>query len=436
MPKSLHRVEGQNMKYDFDKVIDRRGTGSLKWDVPENELPMWVADMDFQTAPCIREALAARVEHGIFGYSIIPDEWADAYVNWWGSRHGFAIDREWLVFCTGVIPAISTAVRKLTTPAENVVVQTPVYNIFFNSIYNNGRNILVSPLKYDGEGYTMDFDDLEAKLADPQTSLMILCNPQNPAGKIWDKATLAHVGELCAKYGVTVISDEIHCDLTDPGKEYVPFATASDTCRDISVTCIAPTKTFNIAGIQTAAIVVPNKFLRHKMWRGLNTDEVAEPNVFAVDAAIAAFTNGGEWLDSLRQYLYENKQYVRKFVSENIPDMKVVYSEATYLLWLDCSKITDNAKQLSAFIRKNTGLYMSPGLSYGKNGKAFIRLNIACPRSTVEEGMKRLAEGVSAFNKMVNAEPMSRDGENIHLADKCSGQNLEDSAPKKGDMNE
>lgn len=424
------------MKYDFDKVIDRRDTGSLKWDVPENELPMWVADMDFQTAPCIREALAAKVEHGIFGYSIIPDEWADAYVNWWGSRHGFAIDREWLVFCTGVIPAISTAVRKLTTPAENVVVQTPVYNIFFNSIYNNGRNILESPLKYDGEGYAMDFDDLEAKLADPQTSLMILCNPQNPAGKIWDKETLAHVGELCAKYGVTVISDEIHCDLTDPGKEYVPFATASDTCRDISVTCIAPTKTFNIAGIQTAAIVVPNKFLRHKMWRGLNTDEVAEPNVFAVDVAIAAFTNGGEWLDSLRQYLYENKQYVRKFVSENIPDMKVVYSEATYLLWLDCSKITDNAKQLSAFIRKNTGLYMSPGLSYGKNGKAFIRLNIACPRSTVEEGMKRLAEGVSAFNKMVNAEPMSRDGENMHLADKCSGQNLEDSAAKKGDMNE
>ena len=220
------------------------------------------------------------------------------------------------------------------------------------------------------------------------------------------------------KYGVTVISDEIHCDLTDPGKEYVPFATASDTCRDISVTCIAPTKTFNIAGIQTAAIVVPDKFLRHKMWRGLNTDEVAEPNAFAVDAAIAAFTNGGEWLDSLRQYLYENKQYVRKFVSENIPDMKVVYSEATYLLWLDCSKITDNAKQLSAFIRKNTGLYMSPGLSYGKNGKAFIRLNIACPRSIVEEGMKRLAEGTTAFRKM-NAETV-----NI------------DNAAKKGDIDE
>lgn len=387
------------MEFDFDKVIDRRGTGSLKWDVPENELPMWVADMDFQTAPCIREALAARVEHGIFGYSIIPDEWADAYVNWWGSRHGFAIDPEWMVFCSGVIPAISTAVRKLTTPAENVVVQTPVYNIFFNSIYNNGRNILESPLKYDGENYSMDFDDLEDKLADPQTSLMILCNPQNPAGKIWDKQTLAHVGELCAKYGVTVISDEIHCDLTDPGKEYVPFATASDTCRDISVTCIAPTKTFNIAGIQTAAIVVPNKFLRHKMWRGLNTDEVAEPNVFAVDAAVAAFTQGGEWLDSLRQYLYENKQYVREFVDREIPDIKVVYSEATYLLWLDCSQITDNAKRLSAFIRKNTGLYMSPGLSYGKNGKEFIRLNIACPRSIVEDGMRRLAEGVSGFKK-------------------------------------
>ena len=185
----------------------------------------------------------------------------------------------------------------------------------------------------------------------------------------------------------------------------MPFATASDTCRDISVTCIAPTKTFNIAGIQTAAIVVPDKFLRHKMWRGLNTDEVAEPNAFAVDAAIAAFTQGGEWLDSLRQYLYENKQYVRKFIDEKVPGIKVVYSEATYLLWLDCSGICGaagedgNAKALSKFIRKNTGLYMSPGLSYGKNGKAFIRLNIACPRSTVEDGMRRLAKGVSDFKK-------------------------------------
>ena len=412
------------MKYDFDQIIDRRGTSCLKYDFAvergkrEDVLLLWVADMDFQTAPQITEAIIKRAQHGVFGYTLIEDEWYDAYQNWWKTRHDFEIQEEWLIFCTGVVPAISSIVRKMTTPAEKVVVLTPVYNIFFNSIYNNGRNILESPLKYDGEGYAMDFEDLEAKLADPQTSLMILCNPQNPAGKIWDKETLAHVGELCAKYGVTVISDEIHCDLTDPGKEYVPFATASDTCRDISVTCIAPTKTFNIAGIQTAAIVVPDKFLRHKMWRGLNTDEVAEPNAFAVDAAIAAFTNGGEWLDSLRQYLYENKQYVRKFVSENIPDMKVVYSEATYLLWLDCSKITDNAKQLSAFIRKNTGLYMSPGLSYGKNGKAFIRLNIACPRSIVEEGMKRLAEGTTAFRKM-NAEMV-----NI------------DNAAKKGDIDE
>lgn len=385
--------------YDFDTVTDRRGTGSLKWDVPEGELPMWVADMDFQTAPCVVRALENRVAHGVFGYSILPDGWADAYVNWWKIRHDLELDRSWLVFAAGVVPAISTAVRKLTTPAEKVLIQTPVYNIFFNSIVNNGRYVVENPLIYEDGAYRMDFADLEEKLSDPQVTLMILCNPQNPAGKIWDRDTLAAVGELCERHGVTVISDEIHCDITDPGKSYVPFMSASEVCRDISVTCMAPTKAFNIAGVQTAAIACANPHLRHKMWRALNTDEVAEPNAFAVDAAIAAFEEGGEWLDALRSYIYENKVYVTDFIEKNIPEIHVVRSEATYLLWLDCSKLAENAKQLSAFIRKNTGLYMSPGLAYGASGKQFIRLNIACPRSLVEDGMNRLAEGVRLWKQ-------------------------------------
>ncbi len=314
------------MTYHFDEIIDRRNTNSLKWDVEEKELPMWVADMDFQTAPEIREAIEKRAAHGVFGYSIIPEEWQQAYVDWWKLRHHFTMEKDWLIFCTGVIPAISSTVRKLTTPAEKVVVMTPVYNIFFNSIYNNGRNVLENKLIYEEDGYHIDFEDLEEKLSDPQTSLLIFCNPQNPGGKIWDRETIARVGELCDKYHVLVISDEIHCDLTDPGKEYVPYASVSEICRNQCIMCIAPTKTFNIAGMQTAAVAVPNPVIRHKVWRALNTDEVAEPNAFAVDVAVAAFTKGGNWLDELRSYIKENKTTVIEYVKEQIPQLKVVPS--------------------------------------------------------------------------------------------------------------
>ena len=275
--------------YDFGTPVARRGMDSLKWDVAEGELPMWVADMDFQTAPEIRQALMERMAHGVFGYSVVPERWYDAYIQWWKTRHGYTMERDWLIFCTGVVPAISSIVRKLTTPAEKVLIQTPVYNIFFNSILNNGRQVLESPLRYDGEAYGIDFADLEEKLSDPQTTLMILCNPHNPVGKIWDAETLRRIGALCKKYNVVVVSDEIHCDLTDPGTGYVPFASVSEECRENSITCIAPTKAFNMAGLQTAAVSVHNPVLRHKVWRGLNTDEVAEPNAFAVEAAVAAF---------------------------------------------------------------------------------------------------------------------------------------------------
>ncbi len=386
------------MKYDFDTLIDRRNTGSLKWDVGADELPMWVADMDFQAAPAIREALQKRLDHGVFGYTDVPPEWADAYIGWWKERHHFTMERDWLIFCTGVVPAISSMVRKLTTPGENVLIQTPVYNMFFNSIVNNGRNVKESPLCYENGVYSMDFARLERDLSDPQTTLMILCNPHNPVGKIWDREILARVGELCARHHVTVISDEIHCDLTDPGREYVPFASASETCKQTSVTCIAPTKTFSIPGIQTAAVSVPDPFLRHKVWRGLNTDEVAEGNVFACDAAIAAFRHGGDWLDELREYIYANKQAVRKFLAAELPQLHLVPSEATYLLWLDCGKITGDAKPLADFIRKKTGLYVTSGGQYGAPGKQFLRVNIACPRARLLDGLNRLKAGILAWS--------------------------------------
>lgn len=388
-----------SMKYNFDKIPNRRGTNSLKWDVDKKELPMWVADMDFETVPEVQEALVQRVAHGVYGYSIIPDEWAMSYVNWWKNRHHFTMDPKKLIFTTGVIPALSSAVRKLTTPAENVLIQTPVYNNFFNSIRNNGRNAVENELIYDGKEYFVNWELLEKQLADPQTTLMILCNPQNPGGKIWDRETLARIGALCKEHGVVVIADEIHCDITAPGKEYIPFASVDETCREISVTCIAPTKTFNLAGLQTAAVYAENPLLHHRMWRRLNTDEVAEPNAFAIQAAIAAFTYGGEWLDEMREYVAGNKQYVTEFLQEHIPQIHAAAGDATYLMWLDCSRITESGRQLAKFIRKTSGLYVSGGNQYGAGGEKFLRLNVATSRALVENGMQRLQESIEAWTK-------------------------------------
>ena len=378
------------MNYDFNKQVSRRGTGSLKWNVGEDELPMWVADMDFETAPCVIEALKNRVEHGIFGYTEVPDEWYEAYGSWWKRRHDFELRKEWLMFCTGVIPAISSIVRKLTTPNEKVIIQTPVYNIFFNSIENNGARVQDSPLKYDNGIFDMDLDDLERKMADPQASLMLLCNPQNPTGKIWTREQLCKIGELAAKYHVTVVSDEIHCDITDPDSCYIPFASCSEECRKVSITCIAPTKAFNIAGLQTAAISVPDPFLRHKVWRAINTDEVAEPNVFACAAAIAAFNEGEEWLDKLRSVIYENKKLVYSAVEKDMPKLYVIKGKATYLLWIDISAFNMDSKRAAAFIREKTGLFLSYGSQYGGVGDSFLRMNLACPKSLVMDGLDRL----------------------------------------------
>lgn len=380
--------------YDFDEVVDRRNTGSLKWDVASNELPMWVADMDFKTAPEIIEAISQRVAHGIFGYSIIPDEWSKSYMSWWDRRHGLKIEKDSLIFCTGIVPAISSTVRKLTTPGENVLIMTPVYNIFFNSIFNNGVNVLESPLGYENGRYFVDYDRLEKDLANPQTTLMIFCNPHNPCGIIWSREEIARIGALCKKYNVTVISDEIHCDITAPGKSYVPFASVSQECADISITCIAPTKCFNMAGLQTAAVMVPNKFLRHKVWRALNTDEVAEPNAFAITATIAAFNKGEAWLEELRSYLWENRRIVCDFIAKEIPQIYVVEADATYLMWFDCSKLTDDSVAFTKDIRKKTGLYISEGAEFGGNGRYFVRFNIACPRSVLEDGLNRLKKAL------------------------------------------
>lgn len=377
--------------FNFDEVTDRRNTNSVKWNIKENELPLWIADMDFKTAPAVQEALIKRVQHGIFGYSDIPDAWSESYISWWKKRHNFEIKKDWLIFATGIVPAISTCVRKLTYPAEKVLVQTPCYNIFFNSIVNNGRFPVESPLGFDGKSYFMDFERLEKDLSDPQVSMMILCNPQNPTGNIWTKEDLARVGELCKKYGVTVFSDEIHCDIAEPGKGYIPFASASEACAEVSVTGIAPTKCFNIAGVHTAAVVVPNDLLRHKVWRALNTDEAAEPNAFAMDATVAAFTKGEDWLNALNEYIFENKKHAANFIKNLSADFTVISGDATYFLWV---KVKGSGDEFAENLRKETGLYIAGGSEYGKAGESFVRINTACPRTVLNDALSRLEKFV------------------------------------------
>lgn len=387
------------MNYNFDEMTNRRQTNAMKWNVAEDELPMWVADMDFKTAPAIRETIEKIAASGIWGYQEVNDEWYQAIMHWWQRRHQLTIKKEWLIFCTGVIPAVSCAVKRITNIGDNVVVQSPVYNIFFNSIENHGRHVVENRLRYDGIEYQIDFADLEEKLAHPLTTMMILCNPHNPIGKIWSRDDLERIGMLCQKHHVVVLADEIHCDLTYPGKEYIPFASVSQACADNSITCLAATKTFNIAGLQTAAVMIANESLRSKMERGLNSDEVAEPNAFAIELVVAAFNDSEEWLEALRLYLEANRQEVADFLQRELPQVRLLASDATYLLWLDCSQVSTDSVNLAGFIRRETGLYLSDGAEYRGDGADFLRMNIACPRERLRDGLARFKQGILAYEK-------------------------------------
>lgn len=385
------------VSFDFSKMTNRFNTNSYKWGVGHEELPMWVADMDFETSPAIVEAMQKRLSHHIFGYTNVSDAYYHAVAQWWKKRHQFDVKKEWIMFCTGVVPAISSIVSKMTKVGEKVVVLSPVYNIFYNSIVNNQREVLSSELVYRDNGYSIDFGDLEKKLAESDTTLMIFCNPHNPLGKVWDKEILEEIGNLCIKHNVLILSDEIHCDLVHPLHRFTPFASVSEEIAQNCITCVAPTKTFNLAGIQTSSIIVPNPDLRKLVNRGINTDEVAEPNVFAIEAAIAAFTEGEPWLESLLDYLMENKEFIVHFITSQLPMLQVIHSEATYLAWIDCGTVTNDTKELCEFIRKETGLYVSEGAIFGGNGNHFIRLNYACPKERLEDGLQRLKKGIEAF---------------------------------------
>ena len=383
----------KNTEYDFESVIDRKDTNSLKWDFFDDDLPMWVADMDFRVAPAIQEAILEKANHPVFGYTIVPDELFEAYINWWDRRYDFKMSREEMAYSTGVMPSISSMIRCLTDVGDEILIQSPVYHVFYYVIEDNGRKVLENELIYENGKYRIDFDDLDEKLS--KVGMMILCNPHNPIGKIWSREELDRIGELCKRHGVILISDEIHCDLTYPGFEYNPFKSSDNV-----ITCLSPSKSFNIAGFQSSVIHTANKELLERIKAQMHIDNSDSCNVFAPSAVMAAYNDSEEWLEELREELYKNKNIVKEFLARELPVVKLVECDATYLLWLDCSALNTSSKALSEFLRQNQGLFLSAGSDFGDNGDNFLRMNIACPEDLLNAGLLKLKAGIIALNNI------------------------------------
>lgn len=387
------------MEYDFSRPTERRGTDSYKWDsAPEADIiPLWVADMDFETFPCITEALQRRVAHGIFGYTRVPEAYYEAVCNWFGKHHGWHINREDIIYTSGVVPAVSAVIKALTLPGDQVIVQGPVYNCFFSSIRNNGCETVSNSLIYNKEelSYEIDFDDLERKLAHERARLMLLCNPHNPGGRVWTRDELTRVAELCRKYGVRVVSDEIHCELTLYDNEYVPFGSLPDELSHGSITCCSPSKAFNTAGLQIANIVCRDAEVRNRIDRAININEVCDVNPFGVIALQAAYSDEGyEWLTQLRAYISSNYDLLRERFARELPKCKVMRMEGTYLAWIDCSELHISSDEIEEMLMHENKVWVNAGSMYGTEGAAFIRINMACTSELLNEGITRIVNGL------------------------------------------
>jgi len=379
------------MKYNFDEVIPRRNTDSIKWDLAQDGvLPMWVADMDFRTAPAIINALEKRVQQGVFGYPLTPQGFYDAIQGWWQKRHGFTVEKDWLVPVPSILESLSIIMKTFTKPGEKVLLQSPGYNHFFTVIEQGGCEVLTNDLVCENGNYTMDFDDFEKKASDPAVKLFLLCNPHNPVGRVWTREELLRIGEICIKNDVLVMSDEIHSDLVFEGREHIPFASLGSDFQMKSITCSSPSKTFNLAGIQTAYLICPDPNLKKQVEQTLQIHGILFLNSFASDALIAAYNEGEEWMEELKTYLFGNYQYLRGFVEEHFPYLKVTPLEATYLIWIDVSALQRSAKEITSALLKEQQLWINPGTMYGANGEGFVRINIACPRELLVDGLERL----------------------------------------------
>lgn len=377
------------MKYNFDELIERRGTNCVKWDEsPSPEvIPLWVADMDFRVAPAIQKALQQRVEHGVFGYNIVPESYYEAVISWFHRRHQWDIQRSWILYTTAVVPAMSCVIKALTMPGEKVLILSPAYNCFFSSIKNNGCEVLESPLKAVGDTFEVDFDDFESKCADEKTTLFLLCNPHNPSGRVWTKEELQRMYDICKRHGVKVASDEIHCELIMPGHEFVPFGTITDD----GVVMNSPSKNFNTAGLQIANIICSHPSWRRRIDRAININEVCDVNPFGIVALQAAYNESEDWIDELNQYLWGNYQLLCDFIGENMPQWKVCRLEGTYLPWVDISAMGITSQELCDQLLAEAKVWINPGTMYGpQTGEGYVRFNIAIQRSRLLDALQRI----------------------------------------------
>ena len=394
------------MNYNFDEIITRRGSNCIKWDEAEDPdiIPLWVADMDFHVYPGIVEALRKRVEHGVFGYSLVPQSYYDAVIRWFRDRHGAkGWKREHFIYTIGVVPAISAIIHALTLPGDKVLVTTPVYNCFFSSIRNQGciaeevplllnETSLRSPLNAL-PAFTVDWEAFERACADPKVRIFLLCNPHNPAGRVWTREELQRMGEICFRHNVFIISDEIHCEFVAPGYQYTPFSSLGEQFLQNSATCVAASKAFNIAGLQNADIIVADSDKRYRIDRAINIFETCDVNPFGIVATEAAFTDGGaEWLKQLNDYVLGNYNYLRDLFAEKLPQLWVAPHEGTYLAWVDCSAAGLSSPAIADHLYHKDKVWIADGEAYGEHQRSFIRINLACPRATLAEGLRRIVE--------------------------------------------
>ncbi|MCM3001750.1 pyridoxal phosphate-dependent aminotransferase [Paenibacillus cellulositrophicus] len=389
---------------NFHQPIERINTDSFKWDDLKrifgvsDVLPMWVADMDFAAPDSVISALNSRVEHGVFGYTMQSDAYNQAVAHWMKSRHRWSIDKEWIVFCPGVVPALSFIVQAFTEPGDKVAIQTPVYPPFYSVVTDHGRELVQNPLKEQDGYYTMDLEALEQSL-DDQVKLFILCSPHNPVGRVWRREELEAVAKLCMERGILMVSDEIHADLVYEEGTHIPFASLSEEIQENCIICTAPSKTFNIAGLNTSNIIIPNDSIRRRFKKTLELYHVNSISTLGSAATQAAYNDGKAWLDEALVYMKANMEYVSQYLGEHIPEIKTRVPEATYLMWLDFRALQMSPDDLEQFLLNKAKLALNKGSAFGKEGEGFMRLNIACSRSLVEEAMKRLDQAVQEWRK-------------------------------------
>lgn len=400
------------MTFNFDQEINRLGTSCVKWEIIATDdgfqygdhahpkygnkrlLPLWVADMDFASPPAVIEALADRARHGLFGYTIPTDAYYEAVTHWFERRYHWQIERDWITLTPGVVPAVNMLVETFLSPGDRVIVQRPVYYPFFHAVTNNGGEIVSNSLVYENGRYHMDFADLVTKAADPATSMIILCSPHNPVARVWTQEELTQLGEICLENNVLVIADEIHCDLIYPGSTFTSFANIAPAFAQNSITCTAPSKTFNLAGLKTSNIIIPNPERRQQFARTLERHGLMGANAFGIVATEAAYNHGEEWLTAAMSYIAENYRFMAAYIAEHLPQLKVIPPEGTYLVWVDCSGLELEPAARKALFMQEAHVYLDEGSLFGVEGAAFERFNIACPRSILAEALERIKTAV------------------------------------------